>query len=136
LTSVGKTRKNSGRSQIGGGKDMITLFSTVLAQTGSIAVPTDQFNTDLTLGGLVSWAMTAILVVAAIAFFFMLILGGIRWILSGGDKANTESARNQVTAAIIGLIVVFGAYVVINFVSTVFGINVFDNLDAAFTPVT
>ena len=53
---------------------------------------------------LIGWAVNIVLIVAGIIFFFMLIIGGIRWILSGGDKANTESARNQITAALIGLI--------------------------------
>lgn len=109
---------------------MMTLFSTVLAQgTGTVEIPTDRFNTELTLGGAISWAMTAIMIVAGLAFFFMLILGGVKWIISGGDKANTEAARNQVTAAIIGLVIIFSAYIIINFIGGIFGVDVLNNLD-------
>lgn len=110
---------------------MMTLFSTALAagNTGTVTVPTDRFNTDLTLGGAITWAMTAIMIIAGLAFFFMLIFGGVKWIISGGDKANTEAARNQVTAAIVGLVIIFSAYIIINFLSGIFGIEVFGNLN-------
>jgi len=54
----------------------------------------------------------------------MLIIGGIRWILSGGDKANTESARNQITAALIGLIIVFAAWALATLLGTVLNIDI------------
>lgn len=122
---MGKTRKNSGRSQIGGGKDM-TLLSTVLAQNEVSLGASGNFGQlqDFTLAGMISFGINALLIVAAIAFFFMLLVGGIRWILSGGDKANTESARGQVTAAIVGLVIVFSAWIILNFVLGIFGIDV------------
>lgn len=108
----------------------MTLLSTVLAQNEVDLSAPDAFGNlgTLTLGGMISFAINAILIVAAIAFFFMLILGGIRWILSGGDKANTESARGQVTAAIVGLVIVFSAWIILTFVLGIFGIE-FGNLD-------
>ena len=58
----------------------------------------------------------------------MLVIGGVRWITSGGDKAQTESARNQITAAIIGLIVVFAAWAVANLIELFFGVDLFGEL--------
>ena len=106
----------------------MTLFSTVSAATETISLTAGSFSTlnSLTLGGIVSFAINAVIIVAAVAFFFMLILGGIRWILSGGDKTNTEGARSQVTAAIIGLVIVFSAWIILNFVFGIFGVTVGD----------
>jgi len=73
---------------------------------------------------LISSAIIIILVIAALAFLFMLILGGIRYITSGGDKGSTESARSQITAALIGLVIVFAAWAIINLVSVFFGIDI------------
>lgn len=73
---------------------------------------------------LISSAIMVILVVAALAFLFMLILGGIRYITSGGDKGATESARGQITAALIGLVIVFAAWAIINLVTVFFGIDI------------
>ena len=55
-----------------------------------------------------------IFVIAALVFFFMFILGGIQWMTSGGDKAATESARGKITAALIGLVIVFLVYAILN----------------------
>jgi len=65
------------------------------------------------------------LVIAAIVFFFILVIGGIQWIASGGDKAQTEAARNRITAALVGLVIVFAAWAIIALINTFFGINIF-----------
>lgn len=87
----------------------------------------DQFQgvQNVTLSSAISGVITLVLIIAAIVFFFMLIIGGLKWILSGGDKAQTEGARNQITAALVGLIIVFGAFAISQVVSGLFGINIF-----------
>lgn len=102
-------------------------LSTILAQTIDVS-PTSTGLADVTIYQIIQWAVTVIIIVAGIIFFFMLILGGIRWMLSGGDKANTESARNQITAALIGLIIVFAAWAIIQLLQSLFGITIFGNL--------
>jgi pseudouridine-5'-phosphate glycosidase len=79
----------------------------------------------LTLPDIVSGLIRGALVVAAIVFFFILVIGGIKWIASGGDKAATEGARNQITAALIGLVIVFAAWAIVALINTFFGINIF-----------
>ena len=83
---------------------------------------------DITITQIVSAALLLILVVAAIVFFFMLVLGGVRWITSGGDKGKTEAARNQITAALIGLVIVFAAWAIANLIEIFFGIDLFGAL--------
>ena len=80
---------------------------------------------DLTIPNIVSGLIKMALVVAAIVFFFILVVGGIKWIASGGDKAQTEAARNQITAALVGLVIVFAAWAIIALIQTFFGINIF-----------
>jgi hypothetical protein len=48
----------------------------------------------------------------------MLILGGIRYVLSAGDQAAVTSAKNTILYAIIGIIVAFLAYAAVIFVTT------------------
>ncbi len=79
----------------------------------------------LTVPGIVSGFIRLTMVVAALAFFFILVIGGIRWILSGGDKANTEAARSQITAALVGLVVVFAAWAILQLIKTFFGVDIF-----------
>lgn len=55
-----------------------------------------------------------ILIVIAIVFSVVfLIYGGIRWIMSGGDKAKIEQAKSTIIAAIIGLIISILAYFIV-----------------------
>ena len=47
----------------------------------------------------------------------MLIIGGIRYVISGGDQNQVTSAKNTILYAIIGIIVAFLAYAAVNFVT-------------------
>jgi hypothetical protein len=98
---------------------------TQLAQTNINLAPPPGVNiANFTIEGLIQFAIIAILAIAGVIFFFMLILGGIKWIMSGGDKTGTEGARKQITAALIGLIIVFSAWAILNLVNQIFGINI------------
>lgn len=65
-----------------------------------------------------------ILLLAFIIAFVMLLIGGIRWILAGGDEKSVEKARNTITAALIGLVVVLVSYALIRLVETFFGVQI------------
>ncbi len=64
------------------------------------------------------------LVGGTIIFFFMLLIAGIQWISSGGDKAGVEAARSRITQALIGIIVLFGVFAIIRVVQNFFGISI------------
>lgn len=105
------------------------MLLSLLAQGEKINLqPGGQFAPleSLTIGGIVSGLIRLILVIAALVFFFILVIGGIRWIASGGDKAQTEAARNQITAALVGLVIVFAAWAIVQLINTFFGINIFE----------
>ena len=78
---------------------------------------------SITIGGVVSFLVAMVMIIAGVIFFFMLVIGGIKWIMSGGDKGKTEEARNQITAALIGLIIVFAAWAIIILIQQIFGVN-------------
>ncbi len=48
----------------------------------------------------------------------MLIYGGIRYIVSGGDSKNVTAAKNTILYAIVGIVVAILAYAIVNFVIT------------------
>jgi hypothetical protein len=58
----------------------------------------------------------AILGIVGALALILLALGGIQYMSSGGDKFAVEQARGRITSAIVGLVIVFGAWLVINFV--------------------
>ena len=88
-----------------------------------------QNLTSLNFATLVSAAIQIVLVLAAIIFFFMLILGGIKWITSGGDKGQTEGARAQITAALVGLGIVFATWAIITLIQVFFGVQILGGLN-------
>ena len=65
-------------------------------------------------------------VIGVIVFVFMMIIGAIQWISSGGDKASVEAARGRVMNAIIGLIVLFVVFALIKLIETFFIINILE----------
>jgi hypothetical protein len=83
----------------------------------------------ITFSGIVQGLIGIVMVLAAIIFFFILVIGGIRWITSGGDKAQTEAARNQITAALIGLVIVFAAWAIIQLIQVFFAVNIIGGLN-------
>lgn len=98
-----------------------------LAQINLQPAEGSQFRplAGLTIPGIISGLIRLTVVVAAVVFFFILVIGGIKWIASGGDKAQTESARNQITAALVGLVIVFAAWAIVALINTFFKIDIF-----------
>jgi len=104
-----------------------TLVGTVLAQDSVNLRPGQGLAAnleDISFGGIVGALIILVIIIAAVVFFFMLLIGGIRWIVSGGDKANTEAARGQVTAALVGLVIVFAAWAILQLIEAFFGIDI------------
>jgi len=85
----------------------------IVQPTGALT----NLNTILTA------AIQLIIIVAGLIAFVFLLLGGIKWISSGGDKGQVEAARNQIIQALIGLVVVFAAWGIIVLVEGITGIG-------------
>jgi len=64
--------------------------------------------------------ITIIFIIATILALVYLIWGGIKWVLSGGDKTKVDDARRAIVAAIVGLIIVFLSYFILNVVVGLF----------------
>lgn len=61
---------------------------------------------------------------AGIMFLIYLIFAGLSWVSSGGDKGKVEAARNQMTQAALGLVVVIAAYSIAGVVGKVLGLDI------------
>ena len=99
------------------------ISSIVFAQ--DIAVRKPAQVTFVNLGSLLGGAVGAAIVIALILAFMWLILGGIQWITSGGDKAKTEAAREHITSALVGLAIVAASWAIMKLVGFFFGIDPF-----------
>jgi len=79
---------------------------------------------NVTVAKIIGNTITIMLIIAILLSLIYLILGGIMWISSGGDKSKVAAALSRLTAAIIGLILALVAFFIVNIVSNFFGVNV------------
>jgi len=96
----------------------------VFAADPTINIPQPEKIKIGDIGMLISALVGTLLIVAALLAFFMLIMGGIQWITAGGDKAGMETARNKITHAIVGLIIVGAAWAVMILVQNFLGVSI------------
>lgn len=75
------------------------------------------------IGPLIQGIIILIVVMAVVIALIYLLYGGIKWIMSKGEKTEVESARNHITAAITGLIVVFLAIFIVFLIASIFSID-------------
>ncbi len=64
------------------------------------------------------------LAIAGVALFIVLIIGGLKYITSGGDPKAAEGAQKTITYGIGGLIVVILSYLILVLIKTLTGVNV------------
>jgi hypothetical protein len=62
-------------------------------------------------------------VIAGIWFLFQVIIAGYQWLSSGGDKASIAAARDKLSHALIGLIIVIMAFAIVSIVGTIMNID-------------
>lgn len=121
-------------------KSLALMSALAVAPTEGVinTLPTGQFGPlgGLGIPGIVSGLITLVLVGASLIFFFILVLGGIRWITSQGDEGKVKEARAQVTQALIGLAVVFAAWAIVRLVQVLFNINILNLTIPSFTGTT
>lgn len=99
--------KNKVRATILAASGLAVSATPAFAQFAPPGVPEDICT-------LIGNVLTFIYSIAGLIALVLLILGGIQYMSSGGDKVAVEQARGRITAAIVGLLIVFGAWLVIN----------------------
>ena len=109
---------------------MAALVAPVYAESITLTNDSGSFKNleNLTVSGIISGAISLVLIVVALVFFFILVFGGLRWVTSGGDEKKVGEARAQITNALIGLAIVFAAWAIMKLIGTVFGIDILGNL--------
>lgn len=81
------------------------------------------------LGVLIGNVVAVILFLAGLLAFIFLLIGGLQWITSGGDKAAASAARDRITASLVGLIIVVAAFAIVLVLENVFGIRILRGVD-------
>jgi len=75
-------------------------------------------------GSIVRKAINLLLYAVGVISVIMLIVGGFRYVVSGGQKEAVTAAKNTILYAIVGLLIAIFAYAIVKFViSTVVGVD-------------
>ena len=101
------------------------LASATSVQEGANAARADGMPTEL-IGdnGVFSRITNTVLLIVGLISVIMLVYGGLRYILSGGDSKKVTDAKNTILYAIIGLIISMLAYAIVHFVlNSVIGVG-------------
>lgn len=61
---------------------------------------------------------------AGLMFLIYFIFAALSWITAGGDKSKVEHARQQMTNAALGLIIVIASYAIAGIIGKVLGIDI------------
>ncbi|MBP7760284.1 hypothetical protein KA093_00645 [Candidatus Saccharibacteria bacterium] len=72
-------------------------------------------------GGIFKMVTNILLYLIGAISVIMLIIGGIRYVVSGGDQSAVTGAKNTILYAIVGIVVAFLAFAAVNFVTTNLG---------------
>ena len=64
------------------------------------------------------------LIIGVVVFLFIIIIGAIQWISSGGDKSALEASKSKITNALVGILVLFAVFAILKLIENFFGITI------------
>lgn len=93
----------------GGSSSAVDDVTAGVEATGDAGSGPDVQEIVRTVIEILSWVVGVVAVI-------MVIIGGLRYVLSGGDANNTNAAKNTILYALIGLVIVAIAQLIVRFV--------------------
>jgi hypothetical protein len=84
----------------------------------SIEGPVPQFTN---IGSIVGKSLTYVFAFAGVGLLLMIIASGFGMMLSAGDPKKLQMARGRLTNAIVGFLLVFAAFWIVQAAGTIFG---------------
>ncbi|SRR5258706_6319153 len=87
------------------------------------ALPTAVFNVNTSIGDIISKAIPLIFIIAGMLLLVYLIFGGLQLMLSGGEPKAAQAAKSHITNALIGFIIIFIAFWIVQLFGLVLGLS-------------
>jgi hypothetical protein len=95
-------------------------FDLSISDGASAARGADQAVTLFGATGIFTTISNVMLFVVGAISVIMVVIGGLRYVVSGGNSGNVTAAKNTILYAVVGLIIAIMAYAIINFVLSSF----------------
>ena len=112
-------KKKGMKEQVGG----FLLAQGSKGQVNADYIAEGDVPTIYGLEAIVANILNIIIGLAGVVLLLMLIGGGFGYITSGGDKEKAAKAKNTLTYAILGLVVILGAWLIIRLIEEFTGLN-------------
>ena len=90
--------------------------------------PVNPFSTATNLGGIVGSLIPYFFTTAGILLLLYFILGGFDLMVSAGDPKKAQSANGKITGALVGFVIVFSAYWIVQLTANLLGIQVIKDI--------
>ena len=78
---------------------------------------------DITVTGLFGIVSNTLIFLVGAISVIVLIVGGLRYVLSAGNPAQVTSAKNTILYAIVGIVISVAAYAIVQFIFKQLGIK-------------
>ena len=75
-----------------------------------------QEATEISMFNIISTIISAVLSLLGVIFLILIIYAGYMWMMARGDEKTVNKAKDTLTRAIVGIIIVVGAYAISYFV--------------------
>jgi hypothetical protein len=103
---------------------LITLISSLSAHAFTLTIGdgagaargVDQVETLFGATGIFTTISNIMLFIVGALSVIMIVIGGLRYVISGGNTSNVTAAKNTILYAVVGLVISMLAYAAINFV--------------------
>jgi hypothetical protein len=102
---------------------------TLPGQSASIQGPLQPsvFGGTITIGSILSRAIPYIFIFAGVALFLMILTSGFTFLTSAGDAKKLEQGRQRITFAVVGFIIIFAAFWLVQIFGAMFGLDSIKN---------
>lgn len=94
------------------GLNIYTFFVGTVDLDNSKSTLPESLN-QLEITDIITFVVRGLFIVAGLLALLYLLLGGIAWITSGGNKESVDKARDKIQSAVIGLIVVVAVLAIV-----------------------
>ncbi len=90
-----------------------------LEEVGAVKGPYSFANTD-SLSEIIGTAIKGFLSLLGVIFLGLMLYAGFHWMTARGEEEKVEKAKSTITRAIVGLVIVVGAYAIWAFIRAYF----------------
>jgi len=87
-----------------------------------------KWRNSQSIGDVISSFLSYLFIFAGIGLLVYLVLGGFKLMTSAGDPKAIQSGKSMITNAVVGFIIIFISYWLVQAVGLVFGISAFSNI--------